>query len=59
MIGMSEVVVISSGYLDSNLWFIQPGILHDVLCMDAKYSGWQYFALMYLFLNFEPVISSM
>ena len=24
---------ISTGSLNSNLWFIQPSILHDVLCM--------------------------
>ena len=43
----------------SNLWFIQPGILNDVLCKDVKYVGWQYTALMYSFLKFEPVRCSM
>ena len=28
-------VVISPSNLDSSLWFIQPDILHDVLCIDA------------------------
>ena len=33
IIYISEVVDISPGNLDSNLWFIQPGISHDVLCV--------------------------
>ena len=36
---ISEVIDISPGNLDSSLWFIQPGISHDVLCIDLnKYS---------------------
>ena len=31
IICMSEVINISSGTLDSNLWFIQPRMSHDVL----------------------------
>ena len=31
IICISEVFVISPGYLDFNLWFIQTGILRDVL----------------------------
>ena len=30
---MSEVIDTSPGNLDSSLCFIQPGILHDVLCI--------------------------
>ena len=33
IICISEVVDISPSNLDSSLWFIQPGILHDVLCI--------------------------
>ena len=33
---MSEVVDISPSSLDSRLWVIQPGISHDVLCMEVK-----------------------
>ena len=32
----SEVVDISPGNLDSSLWFIQSGTLHDVLCIEVK-----------------------
>ena len=28
---MFEVANISPGYIDSNMWFIQMGLLHDVL----------------------------
>ena len=31
-----EVTDISPGNLDFSLWFIQPGILHDVLCIEVK-----------------------
>ena len=31
-----EVTDISPGNLDSSLWFIQPGISHDVLCILVK-----------------------
>ena len=33
IICISEVVDISPRNLDSSLWFIWPGILHDVLCI--------------------------
>ena len=33
IICISEVVDISPRNLDSSLWFIQPGILHGVLCI--------------------------
>ena len=38
---------ISPGNLDSSLWFIQPGILLDILCILVKKTGWQYTALSY------------
>ena len=41
------------------LWFIQPGISCDVLCIKVKWTGWQYTALTYSFPNFEPVHCSM
>ena len=33
---ISEVIDISLGNLDSSLCFIQPGNLHDVLCIKVK-----------------------
>ena len=33
--------------------------LHDVLCIEVKWAGWQYTALTYSFPNFEPVPCSM
>ena len=33
VVGVSEVIDISPGNLDSSLCFIQPSISHDVLCM--------------------------
>ena len=33
VIGISEVIGISPGNLDSSLCFIQPGILHDLHCI--------------------------
>ena len=39
IICISNVVDISPGNLDSNLCFIQPGILHDVLCIVVKQQG--------------------
>ena len=50
VICISEVVDISRSNLDSSLWFIQPNISHDVLCI----SRWQYSAFSYSFPNFEP-----
>ena len=50
-----EVVAVSPGNLDSSLWFIQPEISHEVLCIEVKLAGWQYTALTYSFPNFEPV----
>ena len=43
-----------SGNLNFSLYFMQPGILQDVLCIEVKWAGWQYTALMYSFLYFEP-----
>ena len=37
------------------LWVIQPGIWHDVLCIEVKEAGWQYTALMYSLPSLEPV----
>ena len=53
---MSEVVDISPGDLDSSLWVIQPGILHDVFCIKVKQAGWQYTALTYFFPNLNQSI---
>ena len=36
VIGISEVVAISPGNLDSNLRLIWPGILHDVPSIEVK-----------------------
>ena len=33
---MSEVIDISPGNLDSSLYFIQPNVSHDVLCIEVK-----------------------
>ena len=33
---VSEIIGISPGSLDCSLWFIQPGISHDVHCMQVK-----------------------
>ena len=55
VICMSEVIDISPGNLDSCLYFIQPGIFHDELCMSVKKAGWQYTALTYSFPYLEPV----
>ena len=51
---MSEVIDISPGNLDSNLYFIQPSISYDVLCIEVKYT-----ALKYSFPDLEPVCFSM
>ena len=65
---LSAIRVVSSAYLrlliflpaiDASLWFIQSSVLHDVLCIEVKWPGWQYTALMYSFLNFKPVHCSM
>ena len=63
---LSTIRVVLSEYLkllifllaifDFSLCFIQPSILHDVLCMQVNWAGWKYTALMYSFPNFEPVI---
>ena len=55
VICISEVIDISPSNLDSSLWFIKSGILHDVLCIEVKYAEWQYTALTYSVLNLEPV----
>ena len=36
VICIAEVIDISPGSPDSSLCFVQPGILHDVLCIEAK-----------------------
>ena len=36
VICISKVIDISPSNLDSSLWLIQPGILHDVLCIQVK-----------------------
>ena len=36
IICISEVIGTSPGNLDSRLCFIQPGISHDVLCIEVK-----------------------
>ena len=36
IICISEVADISPSNLDSSLWFIQPGISDDILCIQAK-----------------------
>ena len=49
VICISEVIDISPGNLESSLcFFIQPGILHYVLCREVKEAGWQYTALTLL-----------
>ena len=53
-----EVVHLSSGNLDSNLWLIQPIISHDVLCIKVKWARWHY-TVLFSILNFEPVSCSM
>ena len=55
VICISEVIGISPGNLDSSLCFIQPGILHSVLCIEVKLKRWQYTASMYSFPDLEPV----
>ena len=47
---MSEVIDISPRNLDSSLYFFQPSISHDVLCIEVKYT-----ALKYSFPDLEPV----
>ena len=52
---ISQVIDIYPGNLDSSLWFIQPSISHDVLCIEVKYAGWQYTGLFQPFPSFESV----
>ena len=59
IICISEVIDISPSNLDSSLCFIQPSILHVVLCIKVKQAGWQHTALMHSFPNLEPVCCSM
>ena len=49
VICMSEVPDISPGKFDSSLCFILLSILHYVLCIWVRWSGWQYTALAYSF----------
>ena len=58
VICISEVTDISLSNLKSRLCFIQPGISHDVLCIQVKLAGWQYKALTYAFHNMEPFCCS-
>ena len=53
------LLFISTGNLDSSLWFIQRGILHNVFHKEVKQAGWQYTAFPCSFSNFEPVSCSM
>ena len=63
---LSAIKVVSSAYLRlllflqailiSSLWFIQPGISPDVLCIEVKEAGWQYTALMYSFPKFNQSV---
>ena len=39
IICISEIVDISPSNLDSSLWVIQPGISHDVLCIEVNKQG--------------------
>ena len=39
----SKVIDISTGNLDSRLCFIQPGISHDVLCIDFEVFALDFF----------------
>ena len=59
IISVSKVVGISPSSLDSSLWFIQPSILNNVICISVKQAGWQYTTFMYYFPNFEPFSCSM
>ena len=36
VICISEVIDIPPGNLDSSLCFFQPGVSHDVLCIEVK-----------------------
>ena len=47
---MSEVVDISPDDLDSSLWFIQPNILHNVLCILSHL--FFYLKVIFPYLNF-------
>ena len=52
---ISEAIDISLANLDSSLCFIQLRISHFLLCIQVKYTDWQYITLRYSFLNLEPV----
>ena len=43
-----RLLIISASNLDSSLWFIQPSISHDVLCIEVKWAGWQYSLVLLL-----------
>ena len=65
----SAIRVVSSAYLRLLIFlsvvlisacdFIQPSISHGVLCIEVKWTEWQYITLSYSFPNFEPVRCSM
>ena len=59
IICICEVIDTSPSNLDSNSCFIQPDILHDVLCIEVKRAGWQYTSLTSSFSYLEPVCCSM
>ena len=52
------MVDISPSNLDSSLWFIQAGILHNVLCIEVNQQR-DNIVLSYSFPNLEPVSCSM
>ena len=57
IIFIPEVLDISPSSLDFSVYFIQPSVSHDVLCVQVKQAGWQYTALTYCFSYLEPVCS--
>ena len=59
VIYICEFTDISPSKLNSSLCFIQPGISHDVFCIEVKQAEWQYTALTYSFPNLESVCCSM
>ena len=52
---ISEVIDISSSNFDPSLSFLKPSVSHDLLCIEVKYTGWQYTALTDSFPNLESV----
>ena len=54
-----RLLIFLSVVLISACDFIQPSILHNVLCIEVKWTEWQYITLSYFSPNFEPVCCSM